>query len=100
MPKTNHKGLIMNNLYSCVANSHEQAYCEMMNDIEAQDDQDEWIDKRADELMGNFSNENDWQIIELLKIKLESKSIDKKIYDQFIVDICYSQAKAEYMKRH
>ncbi|MCX8696530.1 hypothetical protein [Gilliamella sp. B2828] len=89
----------MNNLYSCVANSHEQAYCEMMNDIEAQDAKEEWIEKRADEPIKNFGNDNDWQIIELLKIKLESKSIDADIYNQFIVDICYSQAKAEYQKQ-
>ena len=71
----------------------------MLNNIEMQDAKDEWIESRAEELIKNFSNENDWQIIELLKIKLESKSIDDDIYNQFIVDICYSQAKAEYMKR-
>ncbi|MCX8626628.1 hypothetical protein, partial [Gilliamella sp. B3976] len=75
------------------------AYCNMLNNIEMQDAKEEWIEKKAEELIKNFGNENDWQIIELLKIKLESKSIDKEIYDQFIVDICYSQAKAEYMKR-
>ncbi|MCX8674912.1 hypothetical protein J3U16_06365 [Gilliamella sp. B3023] len=71
----------------------------MMNNIEAQDAKEEWIENRAEELIKNFGNDNDWQIIELLKIKLESKSIDADIYNQFIVDICYSQAKAEYMKR-
>ncbi|WP_294833303.1 hypothetical protein [uncultured Gilliamella sp.] len=89
----------MNNLFRCIENSHEQAYCKMMNTIEAQDAKEEWIEKRAEELIKNFGNENDWEIIELLKIKLESKSIDKEIYDQFIVDICYSQAKAEYRKQ-
>ena len=61
-----------------------------------QDAKEEWIEKRAEELIKNFSNDNDWQIIELLKIKLESKSIDDDIYNQFIVDICYSQARFEY----
>ena len=89
----------MKNLYRCVEKSYEQAYCKMMNAIEAQDAKEEWIEKRAEELIKNFGNENDWEIIELLKIKLESKSIDKEIYDQFIVDICYSQAKAEYRKQ-
>ncbi|MCO6524195.1 MAG: hypothetical protein J6562_04140, partial [Candidatus Schmidhempelia sp.] len=45
------------------------------------------------------SNDNDWQIVELLKIKLESKSIDADIYNQFITDMCYAQAKVEYNKR-
>ncbi|WP_294954731.1 hypothetical protein [uncultured Gilliamella sp.] len=86
-------------LHKLVENGYESAYCNMLNNIEMQDAKEEWIEKRAEELIKNFGNENDWQIIELLKIKLESKSIDKEIYDQFIVDICYSQAKAEYMKR-
>ncbi|MCX8602625.1 MULTISPECIES: hypothetical protein [unclassified Gilliamella] len=86
-------------LHKLVENGYESAYCNMLNNIEMQDAKEEWIEKKAEELIKNFGNENDWQIIELLKIKLESKSIDKEIYDQFIVDICYSQAKAEYMKR-
>ena len=89
----------MNNLFKRVENSYEQAYSKMMNDIETQDAKEEWIEKRAEELINNFGNDNDWQIIELLKIKLESKSIDADIYNQFIVDICYSQAKAEYQKQ-
>ena len=68
----------------------------MLNNIEMQDAKDEWIESRAEELIKNFGNDNDWQIIELLKIKLESKSIDDDIYNQFIVDICYSQARFEY----
>lgn len=68
----------------------------MLNNIEMQDAKEEWIESRAEELINNFGNDNDWQIIELLKIKLESKSIDDDIYNQFIVDICYSQARFEY----
>lgn len=64
-----------------------------------QDAKAEWIESRAEELIRNFTNDNDWQIIELLKIKLESKSIDANLYNQFITDICYSQAKTEYSKR-
>ena len=83
-------------LHKLVENGYERAYCNMLNNIEMQDVQEEWIESRAEELIKNFSNENDWQIIELLKIKLESKSIDDDIYNQFIVDICYSQARFEY----
>lgn len=68
----------------------------MMNDAEMQDARDSWIEDRAEELIRNFGNDNDWQIVELLKIKLESKSIDNDIYNQFIVDICYSQAKYQF----
>ncbi|WP_141675223.1 hypothetical protein [Gilliamella sp. Nev3-1] len=68
----------------------------MMNNTEMQDAKDEWIETRAEELIKNFDNDNDWQIIELLKIKLESKSIDADLYNQFITDICYSQATLEY----
>ena len=71
----------------------------MLNNIEMQDAKEEWIESRAEELIKNFGNDNDWQIIELLKIKLESKSIDDDIYNQFIVDICYSQAKTEYKEK-
>ncbi|OCG58990.1 hypothetical protein A9G40_08090 [Gilliamella sp. Nev3-1] len=67
-----------------------------MNNTEMQDAKDEWIETRAEELIKNFDNDNDWQIIELLKIKLESKSIDADLYNQFITDICYSQATLEY----
>lgn len=83
-------------LHKLVENGYERAYCNMLNNIEMQNAKDEWIESRAEELIKNFSNENDWQIIELLKIKLESKSIDDDIYNQFIVDICYSQARFEY----
>lgn len=86
-------------LHKLVENGYERAYCNMLDNIEMQEAKDEWIESRAEELIKNFGNDNDWQIIELLKIKLESKSIDADIYNQFIVDICYSQAKAEYMKR-
>lgn len=68
----------------------------MMNDAEMQDARDSWIEDRAEELIRNFGNDNDWQIVELLKIKLESKTIDNDIYNQFIVDICYSQAKYQF----
>ena len=83
-------------LHKLVENGYESAYCNMLNNIEMQDAKDEWIESRAEELIKNFDNDNDWQIIELLKIKLESKSIDDDIYNQFIVDICYSQARFEY----
>ncbi|WP_294954107.1 hypothetical protein [uncultured Gilliamella sp.] len=86
-------------LHKLVENGYESAYCNMLNNIEMQDAKEEWIEKRAEELIKNFGNENDWQIIELLKIKLESKSIDADIYNQFIVDICYSQAQFEYNKQ-
>ena len=83
-------------LHKLVENGYERACCNMLNNIEMQDAKEEWIEKRAEELINNFDNDNDWQIIELLKIKLESKSIDDDIYNQFIVDICYSQARFEY----
>ncbi|MCX8594017.1 hypothetical protein [Gilliamella sp. B3367] len=83
-------------LHKLVENGYERAYCNMLNNIEMQNAKDEWIESRAEELIKNFGNDNDWQIIELLKIKLESKSIDDDIYNQFIVDICYSQARFEY----
>ncbi|MCX8641706.1 hypothetical protein J3U65_01105 [Gilliamella sp. B3791] len=86
-------------LHKLVENGYESAYCNMLNNIEMQDAQEEWIDKRADELMGNFSNENDWQILALLKLKLDNHSVDAKIYHQFIIDICYSQARFEYSKK-
>ena len=86
-------------LHKWVENGYESAYCNMLNNIEMQDAKEEWIEKRAEELIKNFGNENDWQIIELLKIKLESKSIDADIYNKFIVDICYSQAQFEYNKQ-
>ncbi|OCL17811.1 hypothetical protein [Gilliamella sp. wkB171] len=47
-------------LNKLVENSYESAYRKMIKDTEMQDAQEEWIDKRADELMGNFNNENDW----------------------------------------
>ncbi|MCX8659894.1 hypothetical protein J3T98_02850 [Gilliamella sp. B2772] len=86
-------------LHKLVENGFERAYCNMLNNIEMQDAKDEWIESRTEELIKNFGNDNDWQIIELLKIKLESKSIDDDIYNQFIVDICYSQARFEYSKK-
>ena len=64
-----------------------------------QDAKVKWIESRAEELIRNFANDNDWQIIELLKIKLESKSIDANLYNQFITDICYSQANFEFNKK-
>jgi len=71
----------------------------MMDDAEMRDAKEEWIESRAEELIKNFGNDNDWQIIELLKIKLESKSIDADIYNQFVTDICYSQANSEFNKK-
>lgn len=64
-----------------------------------QDAKEEWIEARAEELIKNFANDNDWQIIELLKIKLESKNIDADIYNQFITDICYSQAEIDFNQK-
>lgn len=86
-------------LHRVVENNHEKAYYKMMDDAEMQDAKEEWIESRAEELIQNFGNDNDWQIIELLKIKLESKSIDADIYDKFVVDICYSQATFEFNKK-
>ena len=83
-------------LQRAVENGYERAYCKMMDNAEMQDAKEEWIENRAEELIKNFANDNDWQIIELLKIKLESKSIDADIYNQFITDICYSQAKYQF----
>ena len=85
-------------IHRAVENGYERAYCKMMDDAEMQDAKEEWIESRAEELIKNFANDNDWQIIELLKIKLESKSIDADIYNQFVTDICYSQANFEFNK--
>ena len=41
---------------------HENAYCRMMNNLEKQDARDDWIESRAEELIRNFANDNDWQI--------------------------------------
>ena len=46
----------------------------MLNNIEMQDAKEEWIESRAEELIKNLGNENDWQIIELLKIRLEKEN--------------------------
>ncbi|WP_334324358.1 hypothetical protein [Gilliamella apicola] len=89
----------MRTLDQHVENYYERAYCNMMDDSEMQDAKVKWIESRAEELIRNFANDNDWQIIELLKIKLESKSIDADIYNQFITDICYSQANFEFNKK-
>lgn len=88
--------MVMRTLDQHVENNYERAYCNMINDAEMQDAKKEWIESRAEELIRNFGNSNDWQIIELLKIKLESKSIDADIYNQFVTDICYSQANFEF----
>ena len=86
-------------LHKVVENSYGRAYCKMMDDAEMQDAKEEWIEARAEELIKNFANDNDWQIIELLKIKLESKNIDADIYNQFITDICYSQAEIDFNQK-
>ncbi len=91
--------MVMRTLDQHVENNYERAYCNMINDAEMQDAKKEWIESRAEELIRNFGNSNDWQIIELLKIKLESKSIDADIYNQFVTDICYSQANFEFNKK-
>ena len=87
-------------LQTAVENHYENEYCKMMDDAEMQDAKAEWIESRAEELIKNFDNDNDWQIIELLKIKLESKSIDADIYKQFVTDICYSQAKRQFEENY
>lgn len=92
--------MVMRTLDQHVENNYERAYCNMINDAEMQDAKKEWIESRAEELIRNFSNDNDWQIIELLKIKLESKSIDADIYKQFVTDICYSQAKRQFEENY
>ena len=89
----------MRTLDQHVENNHERAYCNMMDDSEMQDAKVKWIESRAEELIRNFANDNDWQIIELLKIKLESKNIDADIYNQFITDICYSQAEIDFNQK-
>ena len=89
----------MRTLDQHVENNYERAYCNMINDAEMQDAKKEWVESRAEELIRNCGNSNDWQIIELLKIKLESKSIDADIYNQFVTDICYSQANFEFNKK-
>lgn len=85
--------------YQTLEQSHARAYRNMINDAEKQDAKEEWIEARAEELIKNFANDNDWQIIELLKIKLESKNIDADIYNQFITDICYSQAEIDFNQK-
>lgn len=87
-------------LQKAVENHYENEYCKMMDDAEMQDAKEEWIESRAEELIRNFGNSNDWQIIELLKIKLESTSIDADIYKQFVTDICYSQAKRQFEENY
>lgn len=91
--------MVMRTLDQHVENNHERAYCNMIDDADNKDDKNKWIDDRAKELIENFGNSNDWQIIELLKIKLESKSIDADIYNQFVTDICYSQANFDFNKK-
>lgn len=86
-------------LHKLVKNNYESAYRKMIKDTEMQDAKEEWIDKRADELIKNFSNENDWQIVELINARLENNPVDADIYNQFITDICYSQAKTEYKEK-
>ena len=87
-------------LQTAVENHYENEYCKMMDDAEMQDAKEEWIESRAEELIRNFSNDNDWQIIELLNIKLESTSIDANIYHQFVTDICYSQARRQFEENY
>ena len=85
----------MNRLYQLVENGYERNYWKMMERIEAQDAIEEWIDERASTLIKNLSNENDCQILELIKSKLDNHAVNVDIYHQFIIDICYSQAKQE-----
>ena len=86
-------------LQTAVENHYENEYCKMMDDTEMQDAK-KWIESRAEELIRNFANDNDWQIIELLKTKLESTNIDANIYNQFVTDICYSQAKRQFEENY
>ena len=71
----------------------------MIKDTEMQDAKEEWIESRAEELIKNFGNENDCQIVELINAGLENNPVDADIYNQFITDICYSQAQLEYSKK-
>lgn len=89
----------MKNLYQHVENGYEKQYQNMMRNIENNDELDEEIDKRANELMQNFGNNNDQPIIELISNYLENNAVDQNIFDQFITDICYSQARAELNKK-
>lgn len=86
-------------LHKLVENSHESAYIKMINDTEMKDSKDEWIESRAEELIKNFGNENDWQIVALINAGLENNPVDAGIYKRFITDICYSQARLEYNKQ-
>lgn len=87
-------------LQTAVENHYENEYCKMMDDTEMQDAKKKWIESRAEELIRNFANDNDWQIVELLKTKLESTNIDANIYNQFVTDICYSQAKRQFEENY
>ena len=87
-------------LQKAVENHYENEYCKMMDDTEMQDAKKKWIESRAEELIRNFANDNDWQIVELLKTKLESTNIDANIYNQFVTDICYSQAKRQFEENY
>ena len=65
--------MVMRTLYQHVENNHERAYCNMMDDSEMQDAKKEWIESRAEELIRNFANGNDWQlnywnVVDLMKI--------------------------------
>lgn len=90
----------MKNLYQHVENGYEKQYQNMMRNIENNDELDEEIDKRANELMQNFSNNNDQPIIDLISQYLENNAVDQNIFDRFITDICYSQARAELNKKN
>lgn len=61
-------------LHKLVENGYESAYCNMLKNIKMQDAKEERIESRAEELIKNLGNENDWQIIELLKIRLEKEN--------------------------
>lgn len=90
----------MKDLDKCVENGYEKLYQNMMFNVEANDELEEEIDKRAKELIQNFSNNNDQPIIDIISKCLENNAVDKNIFDQFITDICYSQARSELIRKN
>lgn len=70
----------------------EQALAEEDKRLSAADARQREIDKRADELMINFNEE---LLLQLMQSQLNTKSVNGDIINQFIVDICYSQAEFE-----
>ena len=87
----------MRNIDDVVAVANEAAYCKMMSDLEYQDAKELWIESRAEELIKNFNDDRD--IVELINKRLDDNCVDDEIYNQFITDACWSQARCEYEKQ-